>query len=163
MRWEELDQQPCSLSRTLAVVGDRWTLLVLREAFLGVRRFEDFQQRLGITRHILADRLKTLVEYQVLDKVAYQERPRREEYRLTPRGRELYPAILTLVNWGDRHLAGAEGAPIEHSHKTCGQRMHGVLVCSECGEPLLPQDVDLAEAPAYRGQLLPAHWHRRHQ
>lgn len=162
MRWEELDQQPCSLSRTLAVVGDRWTLLVLREAFMGVRRFEDFQQRLGITRHILADRLKTLVENQVLDKVAYQERPRREEYRLTPRGRELYPAILTLVNWGDRHLAGSEGAPIEHTHKTCGQRMHGVLVCSECGEPLLPSDVDLREAPAYEGQLLPPHWHRRH-
>ncbi|AYC34638.1 transcriptional regulator [Pseudomonas cavernae] len=161
MRWEELDQQPCSLSRTLAVVGDRWTLLVLREAFLGVRRFEDFQQRLGITRHVLADRLKTLVQAQVLDKVAYQERPRREEYRLTARGHELYPAILALVNWGDRHLSGAEGAPIRHIHKGCGQHMHGVLVCSECGEPLRPQDVDLNEAPEYRGQLLPAHWHAR--
>ncbi|UVE18232.1 helix-turn-helix transcriptional regulator [Pseudomonas sp. LS44] len=161
MRWEELDQQPCSLSRTLAVVGDRWTLLVLREVFMGIRRFDDFQQRLGITRHVLADRLKTLVEAQVLDKVAYQERPRREEYRLTPRGHDLYPAILALVNWGDRHLAGSEGAPIRHVHKACGKPMHGVLVCSECGEPLQARDVDLAEAPEFREQLLPRHWRER--
>ncbi|MES2817763.1 MAG: helix-turn-helix domain-containing protein [Pseudomonadota bacterium] len=159
MRWEELEQQPCSLARTLSVVGDRWTLLVLRESFLGVRRFEAFEQRLGITRHVLAERLKKLTEAGVLAKVPYQERPRREEYRLTDKGRDLYPAVLALVNWGDRHMSGAEGPPIRHTHKGCGHAMHGVLVCSECGEPLTPRDVALAEAPGLEGQLLPAHWH----
>jgi DNA-binding HxlR family transcriptional regulator len=161
MRWEELDQQPCSLARTLSVVGDRWTLLVLRESFLGIRRFDEFEQRLGITRHVLADRLKKLVEAALLAKVAYQQRPLREEYRLTDKGRDLYPAVLALVNWGDRHMSGAEGAPIRHVHRRCGQPMHGVLVCSECGEPLAPRDVLLEEAPALKGQLLPAHWHVR--
>ena len=158
MRWEELDQQPCSLSRTLSVVGDRWTLLVLRESFMGIRRFEEFEKRLGVTRHVLADRLKKLTAAAVLAKVAYQERPRREEYRLTDKGLELYPAVLALVNWGDRHMSGAEGPPIRHLHKTCGQPMHGVLVCSDCGEPLAARDVSLSEAPGLEGQLLPAHW-----
>ncbi|MNQ71949.1 putative HTH-type transcriptional regulator YybR [compost metagenome] len=161
MRWEELEQQPCSLARTLSVVGDRWTLLVLRECFLGIRRFDEFEKRLGVTRHVLAERLKKLVEAGVLDKVAYQQRPLREEYRLSDKGRDLYPAVLALVNWGDRHMSGAEGAPIRHRHSHCGQPMHGVLVCSECGEALQPGDVVLEEAPAFKGQLLPAHWHVR--
>ncbi|MCY1537860.1 putative HTH-type transcriptional regulator [compost metagenome] len=161
MRWEELDRQPCSLARTLSVVGDRWTLLVLRESFMGIRRFDEFEKRLGVTRHVLADRLKKLVEAAVLDKVAYQQRPLREEYRLTDKGRDLYPAVLALVNWGDRHMSGAEGAPIRHVHSRCGQHMHGVLVCSECGESLSAREVLLEEAPAFKGQLLPAHWHVR--
>lgn len=159
MRWEELEQQPCSLARTLSVVGDRWTLLVLRECFLGTRRFDGFEQRLGITRHVLADRLKTLVAAGVLNKVAYQQRPLREEYRLTDKGRDLYPAILALVSWGDQHMSGAEGPPIRHTHRTCGKPMRPLLVCSECAEPLLPHEVSLEEAPAFSGQLLPAHWH----
>lgn len=114
MRWEELSEQPCSLARVLAILGDRWTLLVLRDCFLGVRRFDDFERSLGVTRHVLADRLKRLVEAEILAKVPYQERPLREEYRLTEKGMELYPAILSLVNWGDRHLAGVEGPPLEH-------------------------------------------------
>ncbi|PAU60205.1 transcriptional regulator [Pseudomonas sp. PIC25] len=161
MRWEELDQQPCSLARTLSVVGDRWTLLVLRDCFLGVRRFDDFEARLGVTRHVLADRLKRLVEAGVLAKVPYQERPRREEYRLTEKGRDLHPAVMALVSWGDRYMAGDEGAPIRHRHKGCGQVMHGVLVCSECGEPLVPNEIELEEAPEWQGQLLPAHRHAR--
>lgn len=159
MRWEELEQQPCSLARTLSVVGDRWTLLVLRECFLGVRRFDEFEKRLGITRHVLAERLKKLVESGVLSKQAYQQRPLREEYRLTEKGHDLYPAVLALVNWGDRHMSGAEGAPVRHVHKSCGHEVHGVLVCSDCGEPLLSRDMTLREAPALQGQLLPAHWH----
>ena len=161
MRWEELEQQPCSLARTLSVVGDRWTLLVLRESFLGIRRFDEFEKRLGITRHVLAERLKKLVEAGVLDKVAYQQRPLREEYCLSAKGRDLYPAIMALVNWGDRHMSGAAGAPIRHIHRTCGRPMHGVLVCSDGGEPLVPRDVQLEEAPALKGQLLPAHWHEK--
>lgn len=151
MRWEELSEQPCSLARVLAILGDRWTLLVLRDCFLGVRRFDDFERSLGVTRHVLADRLKRLVEAEILAKVPYQERPLREEYRLTEKGMELYPAILSLVNWGDRHLAGVEGPPLEHVHKHCGQHMHGVLVCSECGEPLHARDVTVREGLFWKG------------
>ncbi|MBX9712643.1 MAG: winged helix-turn-helix transcriptional regulator, partial [Pseudomonadaceae bacterium] len=85
--------------------------------------------------------------------------PLREEYRLTEKGHDLYPAVLALVNWGDRHMSGAEGAPVRHVHKSCGHEVHGVLVCSDCGEPLLARDMALREAPALQGQLLPAHWH----
>lgn len=141
MRWEELDQQPCSLARTLAVVGDRWTLMVLRDCFLGIRRFDQFEKRLGITRHVLADRLKKLVEHGVLVKVPYQQRPLREEYRLTDRGRELHAALLALVSWGDRYMADERGAPVQHVHKGCGQVMRPVTTCSECGEVVTARDV----------------------
>lgn len=161
MRWEELEQQPCSLARALSVVGDRWTLLVLRESFLGTRRFDEFEKRLGITRHLLAERLKKLVDSGVLDKQPYQQRPLREDYRLSAKGRDLYPVIMALVHWGDLYMSGVEGAPIRHIHQGCGQPMHGLLVCSDCGEPLQPRDVRLEEAPAFKGQLLPEHWQAR--
>jgi hypothetical protein len=90
---------------------------------------------------VLADRLRKLVEAGVLTRVPYQSRPLREEYRLTAKGRDLYPVLLSLVNWGDKYLADAEGPPLEHVHQSCGHRMHGVLTCSECGEPLNPREV----------------------
>ncbi|AQZ93909.1 winged helix-turn-helix transcriptional regulator [Halopseudomonas phragmitis] len=150
MRWEDLDQQPCSLARTLAVVGDRWTLLVLRDCFLGVRRFDEFERRLGITRHILTDRLKKLVEHGVLRKQVYQQRPLREEYRLTDKGLELHPVLLALVHWGDRHMADERGAPVLHVHKGCGQVMRPVMVCSECGEPVGARDVQVQAGFGWR-------------
>jgi len=141
MRWEHLADQPCSLARTLAVIGDRWTLLVLREAFLRVRRFEDFQANLGIARQVLAERLAHLVEEGVLEKSAYQNRPPRHEYRLTEKGLGLYPAILALVHWGDAHYAGDAGPPLLHRHKTCGHDFRSVMTCSACGEALDPHAV----------------------
>ncbi|HEY0438157.1 MAG TPA: helix-turn-helix domain-containing protein, partial [Phenylobacterium sp.] len=93
MQWNELDRQPCSVSRTLSVIGDRWTLLILRDCFLKVRRFDDFQARLGIGRPILADRLQKLVDAFVLTKVAYRQNPTRYEYRLTEKGLDLYPVV----------------------------------------------------------------------
>ncbi|MCC5857454.1 MAG: helix-turn-helix transcriptional regulator [Ectothiorhodospiraceae bacterium] len=162
MRWDELDQQPCSLARTLSVVGDRWTLVILRDCFLGVRRFDDFEARLGITRHVLADRLRKLVDAGVLEKHPYQERPLREEYRLTDKGLDLYPVILSLVHWGDRYMADAQGPPVRHRHRHCGQHMRGILICSACGEELHPRDVAVEESPAWAGQgLLPARSRRR--
>lgn len=149
MRWEELNQQPCSLSRTLSVVGDRWTLLVLRDCFLGVRRFDAFERRLGVTRHLLADRLKKLVEHGVLCKQAYQQRPLREEYRLTEKGMALHPVIMSLVSWGDTYMADERGAPIEHIHKGCGQRMKPVMVCSECSEPVGARDIEVKAGAAF--------------
>ncbi len=141
MRWNELSEETCSLSRTLAVIGDRWTLLVLREAFLRVRRFEDFQKRLGIARRVLTERLKHLVEEGVLERRPYQERPLRHEYRLTQKGLDLYPALAALVHWGDTHYAGPEGPPLIRHHTRCGHDFHPVTSCSECGEVIDPRDV----------------------
>src|SRR5262245_9027633 len=101
MRWREIGGMTCSVARALSIVGDRWTLLILRDAFLRTRRFEDFQASLNLTRHRLADRLRKLVDAGVLERVRYQERPSRYEYRLTEKGRDLYPVIVSLVRWGD--------------------------------------------------------------
>jgi DNA-binding HxlR family transcriptional regulator len=147
MRWSELGEEPCSVARAVSVIGDRWTLLILRDCFLRVRRFEDFQERLGITRPILADRLKKLVDAFVLTKVAYQQRPVRYEYRLTPKGLDLYPVIMALVHWGDVHMAGKKGRPLLHTHELCGKDFDPVVACSECGEALSPRQVRVHPGP----------------
>lgn len=147
MRWEELDQEPCSVARALAVVGDRWTLIILRDCFLGVRRFDQFESRLGITRHVLTDRLKKLVENDVLTKVPYQEKPLREEYRLTEKGLALHPVIMSLVHWGNTYMTDERGVPLVHIHKTCGHRMAPVTTCSECGEEVTARDVRVEVGP----------------
>jgi DNA-binding HxlR family transcriptional regulator len=150
MRWDEVGEGTCSIARACSVLGDRWTLLVLREAFLRTRRFEDFQQRLGAARNIVAQRLARLVEHGILERRPYQERPRRDEYRLTEKGRDLYPVLMALVRWGDRWMDGGEGAPVEHVHATCGRVMHAESVCSECGERLDPRAVTPRPGPALR-------------
>lgn len=150
MRWQDLDQENCSLARALAVVGDRWTLLVLREAFLRVRRFDDFQSRLGIARRVLAERLAHLVENDVLARVAYQQTPQRFEYRLTKRGLDLYPILIGLVHWGDQHFAGKKGPPLLHRHLSCGHDFSAVLTCSECGDVVDPRDVEPHPGPGAR-------------
>jgi len=141
MKWNNLASEHCSLARSLAVVGDRWTLLILREAFLRVRRFDDFHARLGIARRVLTERLNSLVADGIFDKVAYEQRPARFEYRLTDKGLALYPVILSLVHWGDAYYADAGGPPILHHHKTCGHTFRSILACSECGEEVTARDV----------------------
>lgn len=148
MKWNDLDEENCSLSRAIAVIGDRWTLLILRDCFLRIRRFEDFQARLGITRHILAARLRKLVAHGVLRRVPYSERPLRHEYILTQRGLDLYPVILSLVHWGDIHLVDERGRPVLHRHKICGNDFDPVFVCSECREPLSAKEVEVRLGPA---------------
>ncbi len=148
MQWNRLDEEACSLTRTLSVIGDRWTLLILRDCFLRVRRFEDFQARLGITRPILADRLKKLVAKFVLAKVPYQEGPLRYEYRLTPKGIDLYPVIMSLVHWGDIHVSEKRGGrPLLHRHDLCGKDFDPLMVCSQCGETLDPRRVHVHPGP----------------
>src|SRR5437870_12101857 len=115
MRWNELNEENCSMARTVSVIGDRWTLLILRDCFLRVRRFEDFQGRLGITRPILASRLKKLVDGFVLVKVPYQQRPPRYEYRLTQKGLDLYPIVMAIVHCGDVHMDGKQGRSVLHT------------------------------------------------
>jgi DNA-binding HxlR family transcriptional regulator len=147
MRWQDLDKEPCSVARTVAVIGDRWTLLVLRDCFLGIRRFDAFEERLGITRHLLADRLRKLVAHGVLRKALYHERPRRYEYRLTEKGIDLHPIIMAIVHWGDVHLAGKGGRPLLHRHKGCGHLFDPVTTCSECREPVGAREVEVLPGP----------------
>ncbi|WP_345771563.1 winged helix-turn-helix transcriptional regulator [Geodermatophilus sabuli] len=125
------DRSRCSVAGTLAVVGEKWSLLVLREAFLGVRRFADFQRVLGAPRAVLTDRLGTLVEQGILRRVPYQAQGERQrhEYRLTPKGIDLYPTLVALMQWGDRYLADGEDAPLELRHRDCGEPVHLALVC----------------------------------
>lgn len=147
MKWDTLEDEQCSLARTVAVIGDRWSLLVLRECFLRTRRFEEFQSRLAITRHLLADRLKKLVKFGVLRRVKYQDRPARYEYILTQRGLDLYPILMAIVHWGDIHMVDERGRPLLHEHKTCGHTFDPVMVCSECGEPLTAKAVHVHPGP----------------
>jgi DNA-binding HxlR family transcriptional regulator len=142
------ESQICSVARTLEVVGERWTLLIVRDALLGLRRFEDFQDDLGVARNVLADRLRRLVEHGILERVRYQERPERFEYQLTERGRELRMVVFALMHWGDRHLAGPEGLPRLTRHAGCGGGVEERHVCSRCGSVLEPRDIDVLPGPA---------------
>jgi len=147
MQWNELEDQTCSVARTVSVIGDRWTLLILRECFRNVRRFDDFQERLGISRAILADRLKKLGDTFVLTKVAYRTNPVRHEYQLTQKGLDLYPVIMAAAHWGDVHMVDKTGRPLLYRHRDCGHLFDPIIVCSECGEPLNPQHVHTEPGP----------------
>jgi DNA-binding HxlR family transcriptional regulator len=127
------DRAGCSVAGTLAVVGEKWSLLVLREAFLGVRRFADFQRHLGAPKAVLTDRLTTLVDQGVLTRVPYQAEGERQrhEYRLTPKGIDLYPTLVALMEWGDRYLADDEVPPLALRHKDCAAPVRLALVCAE--------------------------------
>jgi DNA-binding HxlR family transcriptional regulator len=132
--------QNCSIARTLELVGDRWTFLVLRDVFLGIHRFDALQRDLGIARNVLAARLERLVGEGVLAKVPYSERPLRHEYRLTDKGLDLWPVIVELLLWGDRHAA-PNGPPIVIRHNGCGGELGERRICARCGEPLDARDV----------------------
>jgi DNA-binding HxlR family transcriptional regulator len=155
MRWDALNKETCSVARAVSVIGDRWTLLVLRDCFLRVRRFEAFQERLGITRHVLADRLRKLVKAGVLERVQYQSNPRRFEYRLTAKGVDLHPVLMSLVHWGDTHMAGRKGRPVLHRHTKCDHDFDPVLACSECGDEVSAKDVRVRPGPGASTNILP--------
>jgi DNA-binding HxlR family transcriptional regulator len=140
------DSQNCSIARALEVLGDRWTLLVVRDAFLGLRRFDDFQRDLGVARNVLADRLGRLVEEGVLERRRYQARPERFEYRLTDKGRGLWPVTMALLHWGDRYYA-ADGPPRVVRHRGCGGEVTERLTCDRCGARLELGDVEAVFGP----------------
>jgi DNA-binding HxlR family transcriptional regulator len=141
MRWSEIGGERCSVARSLSVIGERWTILVLREAFLGVRRFEDLQRRTGAARPVLAERLKRLTEQEVLRRERYAERPDRYEYRLTEKGLELYPVIVSLMTWGDRWMDDGSGPPVRLVHLGCEGPLKAQMACGSCGEPVTARDV----------------------
>jgi DNA-binding HxlR family transcriptional regulator len=140
----------CSIAQCLEVVGEWWSMLLVRDAFLGVTRFDDFQARLGISRNVLNQRLTHLVEEGVLERVPYQERPTRWDYRLTDKGHDLWHVLTAMRQWGDR-WAAPEGAPVQVVHKACGHVAEAVATCSECGEALEARAVRVVAGPGYRG------------
>lgn len=150
MQWNDLGDQPCSFSRTMSVIGDRWSLMILRDCFMKVRRFDDFHERLGIGRPILTARLKKLVDHFVLTKVAYQQNPTRYEYRLTQKGLDLYPIIMGIVHWGDVHMGDRKGRPLLHRHIGCGHVFDPVMTCSACAQEVLPREVTIDAGPGAR-------------
>ena len=151
MDLRDLDSSTCSVARSLEIVGRPWVLLVLREAFYGLRRFSDIQEHLGVSRSVLAARLDEMVEEGLLERRPYREPGRRErtEYVLADRGRDLYPVIVALRQWGDRHLAGDDGVPVHAEHAGCGASVRAELVC-EAGHVVDSGDVERRPGPGMR-------------
>ncbi|HXB47427.1 MAG TPA: helix-turn-helix domain-containing protein [Streptosporangiaceae bacterium] len=147
MQRTDFGEMACSIARTLDVIGEPWSPLVLRNIYVGITRFDQLQQTLGISRKVLAERLKWLVERGVLERSEYSSRPPRYEYALTPMGSELCDLLLVMVRWGDRWLAGEAGPPVLYRHHACGQISHVELTCSVCGEPMHATDVDVLPGP----------------
>ena len=147
MKWEEISQQQCSVARSSAVLGDRWSLLLLSDLFLGVRRFDDFQQRLGLSRTTLTNRLKLLEDHEVVKRQVYQQQPTRYEYRLTAKGLDLFPVISALVSWGDKYYFEGSTPPILRRHRACGHDIQPVLTCPECHEEVDARSMSGRERP----------------
>lgn len=143
----------CSIAQCLEVVGEWWSLLIVRDAFLGVTRFDEFQERLGISRNILNQRLNWLVEAGVLAKVAYSEHPPRFDYHLTDKGRDLWPILAAMRRWGDSYEA-PNGPPMLHIHDGCGHVSEAVVTCSVCGEPVDARVVHAIPGPGAVEPLL---------
>jgi DNA-binding HxlR family transcriptional regulator len=138
---------PCSIARSVDLLGDWWTPLVLRDAYFGAKRFEHFQRNLGIGRNVLTQRLNRLVEEGMFERVRYQDHPPRDEYRLTDKGRDFMPVLMAMSAWGDRWLATEEGPPVTFTHKSCGHVTEARVVCSHCGEPIVYGSVRGSRVP----------------
>jgi DNA-binding HxlR family transcriptional regulator len=157
VRRVSFSQMNCSVAQTLEVVGEWWTLLILRDCFLGVTRFDRFHERLGIARNVLAERLDKLTAEGVLERRPYQDNPVRWDYRLTAKGRDLWPVLVALRQWGDKWVMGRGKAPVLMVHDACGQRTRGQLTCEKCGEELRLSGVHVEPGPGLvDGALLPA-------
>ena len=158
MKHSELLDENCAIARSSGVLGERWVWVLLRQAFNGARRFEDFQRGVGLARNVLVDKLNTLVEHGILERRRYSEHTARElyEYRLTKKGLELFPIYAALMDWGNR-WTGLPAPPVELLHKPCGERVTARVVCSNCGEDLDAHDTEPVVGPgliAYRGNRL---------
>ena len=141
--------QNCSIAKSLELIGERWTMLIVREVFLGNRRFDEMAARLDIARNVLTARLTRLVDEGVLTKVRYQERPERFEYRLTEKGIDLWPVIVSLLQFGDRYYA-PDGPPMVLIHKDCGGPVDEHRTCDTCGQRLTARDVTARPGPGAR-------------
>lgn len=141
MKWNELHNAACPVARGLSVIGDRWTMLVLRDCFLGIRRFEQMQERLGITRHLLAERLRKLEASGVLRREPYQDRPVRYEYRLTDRGKALYPVLISVIEWANEHAPPPDRSSVTLVSRKTGEPIAPVLIDANTGEEITHRTV----------------------
>ena len=144
---EWLPNEICPVAGTLEIIGERWTLMVLRESFLATRRFDDFQRNIGCARNILSDRLQKLVGQGILERRRYQDRPPRFEYRLTQKGMDLYPILLAVMQWGEHYLTPDRGRSVILEHKVCGHETDPALVCSHCGDPVTAREMIARRGP----------------
>ena len=147
MLGREYEGQVCSVARALDVVGERWSLLIVRNVLLGLRRFDEMQAQLGIARNVLQGRLTRLVDAGVLERKLYQQHPPRHEYRLTEKGLDLWPTIVALMQWGDSHAPGEAGVPVVLEHRGCGGGVDGHRVCTACGKALSVREVVALPGP----------------
>ena len=147
MLQRDYPDQVCSIARALEVVGERWTMLIVRDAVLGKTRFEEFQESLGIASNVLTNRLKLLCDEGVLERVPDPERPGRPRYVLADKGRELGPALIVLMQWGDRHYPTPNGPPRLTLHAGCGGSFGGDLRCDRCGKQARPGEIELPDGP----------------
>jgi DNA-binding HxlR family transcriptional regulator len=147
MLGNDYSTQTCSIAGALEVVGERWSLLIVRDVFLGLRRFDQIQANLGIARNVLQARLTRLVEQGVLERRLYQERPPRHEYRLTEKGLDLWPTVVALMQWGDRHATPAGGPPVLLEHRGCGGAVDQHRICAKCGARLSVRDAHALPGP----------------
>ncbi|MFE3255597.1 winged helix-turn-helix transcriptional regulator [Nocardia sp. NPDC059091] len=155
MRRTSFEDMNCSIAQCLEVVGEWWTLLIVRDALFGITRFDDFRSRLGIARNVLTQRLEHLVAQGILDKTPYQDNPVRYDYLLTDKGRSLWTILAAMRQWGDE-WAAPDGPPIESVHNSCGHIMTVQPVCSECGDHLTVKDLRPQLGPgAHDPSLLP--------
>jgi DNA-binding HxlR family transcriptional regulator len=141
------DLAPCSIARTLDVIGEPWSPLILRDVYVGITRFDQIQADLGISRKVLTERLKWLVDSGVLARSRYQDRPPRDEYLLTDKGTELVDLLMVMVAWGDRWADDGAGPPVLYRHRACGEISHVELRCAHCGTTMRAGDVDLLDGP----------------
>jgi DNA-binding HxlR family transcriptional regulator len=137
----------CSIARTLDIIGEPWSPLILRDVYVGVARFEQIQADLGISRKVLTVRLKWLIESGVLERRQYETRPPRYEYALTAKGAELVDLLMVMVAWGDRWADDGAGPPVLYRHRACGQISHVELRCAHCGESMRAGDVEILPGP----------------
>lgn len=147
MQRTDFSQMPCSIARSLAVAGEAWTPLVIRDVYVGINRFDDLQRDLGISRKVLAERLRHLVEAGMLERRQYSERPPRHEYVLTEMGTDFVNVLMAMVSWGDRWTAGDAGPPVLYRHRACGEIAHVEPHCSVCGEVMHSGDVEVELGP----------------
>lgn len=140
MTWSDYDSDSCSIARTAQILGDRWAVLVVRDLFNGVRRFDELQRHLGIARDVLAKRLALLVDEGLVEKrpVTIEGQRARHEYVLTEAGRELRTLLIAIMDWGDRHRVGADGPPVQIRHRECGAPVHARLTCAD-GHEITPE------------------------
>jgi DNA-binding HxlR family transcriptional regulator len=148
--------QACSIAKSLEVIGERWSLLIVRDVMNGNRRFGEMQESLGIARNVLASRLQRLIEEDILERRAYQQSPARYEYFLTEKGLDLWPALISLLGWGDRHSAGPEGPPKLIVHKVCGGAVSDRGICESCGQVLHARDAIQIPGPGRAAALAAA-------